>query len=59
MQKDNAHFMDMDNYGEVIKHVVINEDQKRILEFLFENNILPEWFKVEYIPEENVYHNLT
>lgn len=58
-QKYKAHFMDMDNYGEVIKHVIINEDQKKILDYLFENNILPEWFKVEYIPEENVYHNLT
>ena len=59
MQKYKAHFMDMDNYGEVIKHVIINEDQKTILDYLFENNILPDWFKVEYIPEENVYHNLT
>ena len=58
-QKYKAHFMDMDNYGEVIKHVIINEDQKKMLNYLFENNILPDWFKVEYIPEEHVYHNLT
>lgn len=51
--------MDMDNYGEVIKRVVLNEDQKKLIDFLFENNILPEWFKVEYIPEENVYADLT
>lgn len=58
-QKYKAHFMDMDNYGEVIKHVIINEDQKKLLDFLFKNEILPEWFKVEYIPEENIYHELT
>ena len=58
-QKYKAHFMDMDNYGEVIKHVIINEDQKKILDFLSKNEFLPDWFKVEYIPEENVYADLT
>ena len=58
-QKYTAHFMDMDNYGEVIKRVVLNEDQKKLLDYLFKNEILPEWFKVEYIPEENVYESLT
>ena len=58
-QKYRAHFMDMDNYGEVLKRVIINEDQKKILDYLLENEILPEWFKVEYIPEENVYEPLT
>ena len=38
-QKYKAHFMDMDNYGEVIKRVVLNEDQKKLIDFLFENNI--------------------
>ena len=59
MQKYKAHFIDMDNYSEVIKRVIINEDQKKILDFLSKNEILPEWFKVEYIPEENVYESLT
>jgi hypothetical protein len=58
-QKYKAHFMDMDNYGEVIKRVVLNEDQKKLLDYLLKNEILPEWFKVEYIPEENVYESLT
>lgn len=58
-QKYRAHFMDLDNDGEVIKYVLVNESQKNLLDFLFENNILPEWFKVEYIPEENVYADLT
>lgn len=58
MQKYKAHFMDMDNYGEVIKRVVINEDQKKILDFLSKNEILPDWFKVEYILEEDVYESL-
>lgn len=58
-QKYKAHFMDMDSYGEVIKRVILNEDQKKLLDYLFKNEILPEWFKVEYIPEENVYDSLT
>ena len=58
-QKYRAHFMDMDDYGEVIKRVVLNEDQKKLLDYLLKNEILPEWFKVEYIPEENVYESLT
>ena len=58
-QKYKAHFMDMDNYGEVIKRVVLNKDQKKLLDYLSKNEILPEWFKVEYIPEENVYESLT
>ena len=58
-QKYKAHFMDMDNYGEVIKRVILNEDQKKLLDYLLLNEILPEWFKVEYIPEEHVYEPLT
>lgn len=58
-QKYKAHFMDMDNYGEVLKRVVLNEDQKKLLDYLLKNDILPEWFKVEYIPEENAYEPLT
>ena len=58
-QKYKAHFMDMDNNGEVIKHVLVNESQRKLLDFLFRNEILPEWFNVEYIPEENVYADLT
>jgi hypothetical protein len=57
--KYRAHFMDMDNYGEVIKYVIVNESQKKLLDFLFKNEILPEWVKVEYVPEENVYSDLT
>ena len=58
-QKYKAHFMDMDNYGEVIKRVVLNESQKKLLDYLAKNEILPDWFKVEYIREENVYESLT
>lgn len=58
-QKYKAHFMDMDNYGEVIYRVIVNESQKNLLDFLVKNEILSDWFKVEYIPEENVYHDLT
>ena len=58
-QKYKAHFMDMDNNGEVIKHVLVNESQRKLLDFLFRNEILPDWFKVEYLSEENVYHDLT
>ena len=58
-QKYKAHFMDMDDNGEVMRYVIVNESQKNLLDFLFKNEILPEWFKVEYIPEENVYSDLT
>lgn len=58
-QKYKAHFMDMDNYGEVIYRVVVNESQRNLLDFLVKNEILPDWFKVEYLSEENVYHDLT
>lgn len=58
-QKYKAHFMDMESYGEVIKRVIINEDQKKILDFLSKNELLPDWIKVEYILEEDVYADLT
>ena len=58
-QKYKAQVMDMDDNGAVIYRVVVNESQKNLLDFLFKNEILPEWFKVEYIPEENVYADLT
>lgn len=58
-QKYKALFMDMDDSGKVFKHVIINESQMKLLDFLFINEILPEWFKVEYVPEENVYTDIT
>ena len=58
-RKYKAHFMDMDNYGEVIKRVVLNEDQKKLLDYLLKNEIFPEQLKIEYIPEENAYEPLT
>lgn len=58
-QKYKAHFMDMDDNGEVIYRVVVNESQRNLLDFLVKNDILPEWFKVEYLSEENVYRDLT
>ena len=56
-QKYRAHFMEKD--GEVIHHVIVNKSQKNLLDFLIKNEILPEWFEVEYIPVENVYADLT
>ena len=58
-QKYKVHFMDMENYGEVIYRVVVNESQRNLLDFLVKNEILPDWFKVEYLSEENIYHDLT
>ena len=58
MQKYRVHIMDMDNC-EVIKRVILNEDQKKLLDYLLKNEILPEWVKVEYLLEENVYESLT
>lgn len=58
-QKYKAHFMDMDGYGEVLKRVIVNEDQKKLLDYLVKNELFPEWLKIEYIPEENVYESLT
>lgn len=58
-RKYRVHFIDMDNDGEVIKYVIVNESQRKLLDFLFKNEILPEWLKVEYVPEENNYADLT
>ena len=58
-QKYKAHFMDMDDNGEVIYRVVVNESQRNLLDFLVKNEILPDWFKVEYLSEKNVYTDLT
>lgn len=58
-QKYKVHFMDMDDNGEVIYRVVVNESQRNLLDFLVRNEILPDWLKVEYLPEENVYADLT
>ena len=59
MQKYKTHFIDMDNCGEVIKRVILNEDQKKLLDYLSKNDILPDWIKIEYAPEEYVYEPLT
>ena len=58
MQKYKTHFMDMDSYGEVMKRVILNEDQKKLLDYLLKNEFLPDWLKIEYIPEEYVYESL-
>jgi hypothetical protein len=58
-QKYKAHFMDMNSNDEIIHHVIVNKSQKNLLDFLFKNELLPDWLKVEYIPEKNDYADLT
>lgn len=59
MEKYKVHFIDGENYHETMARAIINEEQKMLLDFMALKNILPEWLKVEYIPEENEYENLT
>lgn len=58
-QKFKVHFIDRDNYGEVIKRVMVDEKQKNLLDFMGQNDLFPEWLKIEYIPEEIHYTDLT
>ena len=42
MEKYKVHLIDLDDRNEVIKRLVINEDQKKIFNLLTENELLPE-----------------
>ena len=59
MEKYKAHLIDLDNHSEVIKRLIINEDQKKIFDLLVENELLPEWLKVEILPNDIPYTDLT
>ena len=59
MEKYKVHLIDLDNDGEVIKRLVINEDQKKIFKLLKENELFPDWLKVEILPDEIPYIDLT
>ena len=59
MEKYRVHLIDLDNDGEVIKRLVINEDQKKIFKLLKENELFPDWLKVEILPDEIPYTDLT
>lgn len=59
MEKYKVHLIDLDDRNEVIKRLVINEDQKKIFNLLTENELLPEWLKVEILPNEIPYTDLT
>ena len=59
MEKYKVHLIDLDNDGEVIKRLVINEDQKKIFKLLKENELFPDWLKVEILPDEIYYTDLT
>ena len=59
MEKYKVHLIDLDNRSEVIKRLVINEDQKKIFKLLIENELLPEWLRVEILPDEIPYIDLT
>ena len=58
-QKYKVHLIDLDNHSEVIKRLIITESQKKIFEVLRQNDLLPEWLKVEILPEEIAYADLT
>lgn len=58
-KKYKVHLIDMDNSYEIIKRLVINEDQKKILDLLYQNDLHPEWLKIEIVPEEVLYEDLT
>lgn len=59
MEKYKVHLIDLDDSGEVIKRLVINEDQKKIFKLLIENELLPEWLRIEILPDEIPYTDLT
>ena len=59
MEKYKVHLIDLDDRNEVIKRLVINEDQKKIFNLLTENELLPEWLKVEILPINIPYTDLT
>lgn len=59
MEKYKVHLIDLDDRNEVIKRLVINEDQKKIFDLLTENELLPEWLKVEILPSDFPYTDLT
>lgn len=59
MEKYKVHLIDLDDRNEVIKRLVINEDQKKIFNLLTENELLPEWLKVEILPIDIPYADLT
>ena len=59
MEKYRVHLIDLDNRSEVIKRLVINEGQKKIFDILVENELLPDWLKVEILPDEIPYTDLT
>lgn len=59
MEKYKVHLIDLDDRNEVIKRLVINEDQKKIFNLLTENELLPEWLKVEILPIDVPYTDLT
>lgn len=59
MEKYKVHLIDLDNNSEVIKRLIINEDQKKIFDLLVENELLPEWLKAEILPNDILYTDLT
>lgn len=59
MEKYKVHLIDLDDRNEVIKRLVINENQKKIFDLLTENELLPEWLKVEILPNDIPYTDLT
>lgn len=59
MEKYKVHLIDLDDRNEVIKRLVINENQKKIFDLLTENELLPEWLKVEFLPNDIPYTDLT
>ena len=59
MEKYKVHLIDLDNRSEVIKRLVINENQLKIFNILMENKLLPDWLKVEILPDEVPYTDLT
>ena len=52
MEKYKVHLIDLDNRSEVIKRMLINENQLKIFNILMEDELLPDWLKVEILPDE-------
>ena len=59
MEQYIVHLIHLDNRSEVIKRLVINENQLKIFNILMEDELLPDWLKVEILPDEIPYTDLT
>ena len=58
-KKYKVHVKDYDDGGTILRRIIVNEEQKKVLDYFASNGLFPEWLGLDFSETESNYADLT